>query len=154
MIIIVFVLCFVFHDYLGWTVSSERFSSIYAFNYVLVEFSLFLITPDYLIQYFLWPCSGETTTNLDGSTLAKPSFFFHFFQITKPLNSSILSSFSQAVQFQSSPKFLCRNCIIRSNVASFPSNLITSLILFNWPTVPLPYSITLRTLGEYNLPFA
>ena len=70
-------ICFnVFHTCMGWTISCERLPSIFVFSYDLADFQ---ITSNYLIPFFPWSPSWETTTNLEGSTFTRPSTLFHSF---------------------------------------------------------------------------
>ena len=79
LIIIIFVLIFVLHADMAWKVSYESLPIISVFRYILVAFLVFQITSDYLIPCFPLSSSGETTVNLEGSTLTRPSTLFYSF---------------------------------------------------------------------------
>ena len=63
---------------MGWTVPYDELLSISALNNVLVDFFFFQITSNYLIPCFPRSPSGETTTNLEGSTFTRPSTLLFF----------------------------------------------------------------------------
>ena len=62
---------------MGWVVSDERLSSISVFSWVLAGFPFFPIASVYLTPCFPGLSSGETTTNLEGSTFARSRILFH-----------------------------------------------------------------------------
>ena len=96
-IIIIFVLMSVFHACMSWTVSYEKdFQSFLSLVMSLLTF--FHIISDYLIPYFTWSFSGETTADLEGSTFRRPSTVFHSFWMVKPLQSSTLQTFLHAAE--------------------------------------------------------
>lgn len=109
------VLTCIFHAHMGWTVSYERASSIFVLSWVLASLLTFgpldLITSFHI---FLSYALKKLPLNLE------------FYVKTK--HSVLL--FPHAIQFQSSPKFLCRNFILRSNIAH-PSNHICIFLQFD-----------------------
>ena len=66
----------VFHAYMSWTVSFERFPNISVFTYVLEELPFFQITSDYLILFSLVVLWG-ITANLEGYTFNRESTLFN-----------------------------------------------------------------------------
>ena len=159
-IVIIFVLMSVFHACMGWKVSYERLPSIFIFSYALVltflSFKWLLITA---FHVFLGHSLGKLTLTLkvlhllDQELSSILSRWSHHCSLPPCKHSLMLFNFSLILIF--SEEILSSGLTLQVHL-TIHTSFLSSLITFSSLTgqVSLPYSITLCTHAEYNLPFA